>query len=225
MSCTMERLEEVVQTSLSFKAFYDKPAILAYTPHSVGFTEKEKELFQIFDRKDRPVVVDDKFLVFYRGECHGKNRIKGLYHRGVNVLFMKDNQVYIPTRAEKTDTYPGFTEFSASEHSLFREGYKRAGVRGSMEELGEIVNSKDLVQYLHLHFEDSIQAEQVKYYILNYKGEEIRPKAIEIAKGRWYDISELKNLLKEDESMAELHFRPDHLPGLKRFLRGYSDGI
>ncbi len=224
MICSKEQLEGIVNKSLSFKPLTEIPAILAYTSNSSGFNEGEREFFQIFDKKDNPIIVDDKPLVLYRGECHGENRIKGLYHRGVNILFLKDGEAYVSTRTLDKDTYPGYTEFSASEHSKFGEDYLTAAVRGCMEELKQKVSPKQLMPFLHTKFDNETQSEQVTYYLLRHDGSEIKPDTTEIAKGEWVDLAYLKNTLKEDESMAKLHFRDDHLPALKYFLRCYDGG-
>ncbi|MBT3407186.1 NUDIX domain-containing protein, partial [Candidatus Woesearchaeota archaeon] len=208
--------------------------MLAYSNNSKNFTQKQKENFQIFDYDDDSIFIDDLDLIMYRGECHGKKRLKSgngnltneLYHRGVNVLLIKDNHVFLPTRGDK-DLYSGMTDFSISEHVKVGERYKTASSRGFFEELRNhennplIINEDELKLYLNKTLRAQDQSEQVKYYTVDYRGNENIKLSNEVKGGKWYEISDLQNKLRTNGDLNGLNFRPDHLPAFERFLQDY----
>lgn len=236
MQLNKSDLLSIVNKKLDFKVI-DIPKVgeylLAYSNNSVDFNKAQKEYFQIFDYMDKSVNVDGLDLIFYRGECHGDNRLKHvksginnqLYHRGVNILFIKDDKVFLSERPDK-DLYGNMTEFSVSEHINVDESYEDGCVRGVEEELRDEnnnslkINPDEFKLYLSKSINDFLQSEQVKYYSVDFNGKEIRL-SDEVKAGNWHDISILQYQLKKNKNLDGLNFRPDHLSGFRSFLANY----
>jgi len=213
MDARKDELQQLVGRQLIFKDIA-KDFILAHTDHAEFISEEQKEHFQIFDELDAPIIVDGKDLVFYRAECHGLERILNVFHRGANILYRKENKLYIPQRSPDKDLYPSCADFSVGEHVKPRETYEEAAIRGAFEELGQTIQKADLKLIGKRPVSDKYQDEQVMYFLLDYAGGEI-VHSDEIASGRWHSIKDMKNQGYFDA----LNVRQDHRPVMEEFLR------
>lgn len=213
MRVTRTELQAIMNSSLSFEDIGSE-YILAHSGLSAGFDEKQKEHLQIFDAVDNPISIEKRNVLLYRAECHGTKRLSGVYHRGTNVIFRKENQIYVPQRSPDKDVYPSHLDFSVSEHVRPGESYICAAVRGAEEELNQEIDQAQLSEFLKVALHSELNDEQVTYFVLEYSGEVISH-SDEIAEGRWYDISSLKH----HGNFGKLKFRPDHRAAFELFLK------
>ncbi len=179
-----------------------------------GKEKKPFEWFQVFDEHDEPIVVDGHELVLYRKECHGPERIQGVFHRGVNIFVVNSkNELLVPVRSDSKDLYPSHGDVSVSEHVNVREGYLDAAIRGFQEEQGVDIDPKDLKLIKKGPVENNDQSEMCEYYVYVDDG-----KAYEIsdetASQEWVSIDSLRGV----DIKKKLHFRDDHFPALESFL-------
>lgn len=191
--------------------------LLLHSPGYIPRSPVESEPFQIFNKDDEPVEIGRKKVAFYRGECHGPNRLRGLYHRGVDVLWLKGNNIFIPERSDTKDLYPGCHEFSASEHVKLGESYLAAAIRGLEEELGLDVSPEQLTLFLKTPIKDTEQMQQNAYFLLKHDTDAMRLDKEELKGGAWHSVDDILR-----EGADNLNFRCDHLPAFKKFLRYYK---
>ncbi len=221
MDVTREELEKLVGRKLTFST-KENGLILATTDSNPNLREELEgkakepyEHFQIFDQNDQPIVVEGVDLVLYRRECHGQDRIKGIYHRGSNTFIVNTNdELLVPTRAADKDLYPSMGDVSVSEHVCVRESYFDSVLRGFQEEQGVSINPDRLKFLMKIPVITSEQSEMCEYYI--YRTEAVKGSS-EIASQKWVPI---KSLERRDIG-KELNFRPDHLPALEKFVLTY----
>ncbi len=183
-----------------------------------GKAKKPYEWFQIFDQNDQPIRVEGNDIVLYRKECHGDNRIKGVYHRGANAFIVSpDHKLLVPIRSANKDLYPSMGDVSVSEHVNVRESYFDSTLRGFVEEQGVNISPTQLKLITKIPMNDSNQSEMCEYYVFFHNGETYNI-SDETASQRWVDLKSVvgKNLRKE------LNFRPDHLPALEKFVADYK---
>lgn len=221
MNVSKEELEKLVGKRLNF-AVKENGLILATTYESPNLREelqgkakKPYEHFQVFDQNDLPVVIDGNELVLYRKECHGQDRIRGVYHRGGNAFIVNANdEILVPIRAADKDLFPSMGDVSVSEHVCVRESYFDSILRGFEEEQGVSIHPDRLQFIMKVPVIDSEQSEMCEYYVCRIeavKGSD------EIASQRWVQI---KSLVGKDIGKV-LNFRPDHLPALEKFVAMY----
>lgn len=224
MNLTRSELEQLVGKQLNFSIKEDS-LILATTYANADLLEKNEgkakkpyEHFQVFDQNDQPIVIEGNELVLYRKECHGSNRIKGLYHRGGNAFIVNENQeVLVPIRSPDKDLFPGMGDVSVSEHVNVRESYFDCVLRGFREEQGVNIDSQKLKLIMKIPVIDSQQSEICEYYSFFHEGEKYYISE-ETASQRWVPI---KSLIGKDIK-KELNFRSDHFPAFERFINSYK---
>lgn len=214
MKLSKSALERTLGNNTQFKRHGDL-YLIAYSGDFKPNSADAEELFQIFDNEDEEVIMDGRRLLFYRGQCHGSKRIRGFFHRGVNLLFERNGSLYIPKRADDKDLYPSCYEFSVGEHVKVGESYEDAAVRGSEEELGVEISKKDLELIKKMPVRDEQQEEQVKYFLLRFKGGNIKTSS-EVESGSWMSVQEIK------KNITSLNFRADHFPVFREFISGYE---
>jgi len=224
MNLTKQELEQLVGRKLNFSTkendlilatTYENPNLLE---ESNGKAKKPYEHFQVFDQNDQPIFIGDDELVLYRKECHGQERIKGLYHRGANAFIVNsDDKILVPIRAADKDLFPSMGDVSVSEHVNVRENYFDSVLRGFQEEQGIDIDQKRLQFIMKVPVIDSEQSEMCEYYVYFDSGEKYSISE-ETASQRWVPI---RSLVGKDIG-KELNFRPDHLPALEKFLATYQ---
>lgn len=214
MQLSRSELKSAIGKGLTFTD-HGEGYLLCYSEDFRPKAKDSDELFQIFDQSDDPVVVENRKLLFYRGQCHGPKRIIPFFHRGVNILFEREGSLYLPKRASDKDLYPSCHEFSVGEHVKISESYEDAAVRGCQEELGQIVAKEDLKLFSQRPVIDAQQSEQVAYFTLKFGGGEIRYSS-EIDSARWVSISEVK------KNLESLNFRPDHLSAFREIINNFG---
>ncbi len=210
MKLSKSALEEKLGTATRFK-MHGRSYLLAHSSNFQPTSPDAMELFQIFDNDDEEVIVNGRKLLFYRGQCHGPERIRGFFHRGVNVLLERNGSLYIPKRADDKDLYPSCHEFSVGEHAKVGESYEAAAARGVKEELGVQIAKTGLRLIRQMPVVDEQQEEQVKYFLLRFKGGRIKPSS-EVESGSWMSVKEIK------KNITSLNFRADHFPVFREFI-------
>ncbi|MBU0619299.1 NUDIX domain-containing protein [Patescibacteria group bacterium] len=99
-------------------------------------TDNLKEIFEIVNKNDQVIGQAT------RQECHHD---KSLIHRAAHLyIFNKKGEVLLQKRSQTKDTYPGYWTASVSGHLDFGEAYEKAILREAQEELGIILNRKEL---------------------------------------------------------------------------------
>jgi isopentenyldiphosphate isomerase len=224
MNITKSDLEKLTGTKLNF-ATKNNGLMLATTYDNINLLEeasgkgkKPYEHFQVFDQNDQPIIINDQELVLYRTQCHGKDRIKGLYHRGGNAFIVNaNNELLVPIRAPDKDLFPSMGDVSVSEHVNVRESYFDSVLRGFQEEQGVNIDPKKLKLIMKVPVIDSEQSEMCEYYAFFHEDEKYAI-SDETASQRWVPI----NSLIGKDIQKELNFRPDHLPALEKFISSYK---
>jgi isopentenyldiphosphate isomerase len=222
MELTKPELEKMIGKELNFST-KNNGLTLATTLDNPNLREELKgkarkpyEHFQVFDQNDQPIMVDGSNLLLYRKECHGQERIQGLYHRGGNAFIVNaNNEILVPIRAADKDLFPSMGDVSVSEHVKVKESYFNSVLRGFQEEQGVSIEPEKLQLIMKVPVIDSEQSEMCEYYVCRT---EIVKGSDEIASQKWIPI---QSLIGKDIG-KELNFRPDHLPALEKFISIYK---
>lgn len=179
------------------------------------------EWFQIFDRNDEPYLIDGNVTVMYRGECHGRGRIPGVYHRGTAVWLVDErDRLLAPIRSQRKDVHPGKRDNSVGEHNNVGESYLDAAVRGLAEELFLDLRPEDLAFVLKLPMRTEDQWQMSQYFTCRIDSNQITGSNAEVAELDWLPIDELA----DGDPLADLDFRPDHRQALELFIGRYLAG-
>jgi isopentenyldiphosphate isomerase len=122
-----------------------------------------------------------------RSECHAN---PALMHRTVHftLLDTKNHQLLITQRSLRKDVDAGQWCF-LGEHILSGENYPEAVLRGVKEELGVQLHSCG--EYAHHIFSYSHQREFVRFFLVDWNGENIHADPQEIIDYRWVTLSHL----------------------------------
>jgi isopentenyldiphosphate isomerase len=204
---------KIEELSIIIEGIKTKPInnrILAYVDNSLIGSEQ----FAIFDENDDPITIDNKELLMLRPECHNNLNPPNFYHRGVNILLVKDNYLYVPIRATDKDLYPNCADVSVGEHVKVGESYEEAAIRGLKEEL-DLDYSKSHLDFLQKRrVDEPLNKEWVKYFVVIYKGDSISLSS-ETKSGSWYPFSELKDI----DFFTGLNFRPDQKEIVYEFVK------
>lgn len=156
--------------------------------------ESEVEILDIVDDKNK-VVRQEK-----RSEIHKS----GALHRAINILlFNSEGQLFLQQRSKGRWVYPLGWDLSASEHVLAGESCKDAAIRSAKEELGIKVENIEKIRGPFLSQRtykvnngDLIDNEFVETFRTIYDGD-FKLDKNELEDGRFYDLEEVENLMKE----------------------------
>jgi isopentenyl-diphosphate delta-isomerase type 1 len=141
-------------------------------------------------------LVDEEGTVIGKGsraECHSGSF---LLHPVVHLhVFNSEGQLFLQKRSDNKDIQPGKWDTSVGGHVDYGEEHQDALLREASEELGI---SEFTPIFLHRYkFTSNIECELVYSYYTIFDGI-ITPDPTEISEGKFWDINEIKNVLKEN---------------------------
>ncbi|MBI4020509.1 MAG: NUDIX domain-containing protein [Candidatus Aenigmarchaeota archaeon] len=127
---------------------------------------------------------------------------KGLLHRSVNVfLFNRKGELFLQQRSAHRPVCPLAWDLSASEHVKSGETYQEAASRSLAEELGiksKVTRIRPAIIEKHVyHGGKTKEYELVELYKATYDGE-FKLDSHEVVQGRFFAISQIKKMLKEN---------------------------
>ena len=145
-----------------------------------------KDIFDVVDQNDN----------VRRQEARAVVHREKLLHRAVHIfVFNQEGQLYLQRRSMSKDTAPGKWVSSCSGHVDSGEDYDEAAVRELVEEIG-LENPSDLVR----SFKEAPCKQTGYEFVWVYTCRSEGPFALdpsEISEGKWIDVDELKQWLKE----------------------------
>lgn len=145
-------------------------------------TDPQSEIFDVVDEQNRVVGVAS------RAEVH---RL-GLRHRACHiVVFDRQSQVLVQQRSLTKDSSPGLWDSSAAGHVDSGETYIACAVRELSEELGVVIDAKELQECFLLSPEPYNGMEFAMVYTIE-TDQVIRPDEVEVAAVRWLATAELE---------------------------------
>lgn len=162
-------------------------------------------------------------IVDKRGSVVGKATreevyAKGLLHPAVNIIVVNpQGKIYIQQRSAKKSAFPLYWDISCAEHLKSGETFKKAAIRGLLEELSIDVNIKKLrdkhVQRSEYHKGDKLikEYELVELWGAVWGGE-IKIDLEEVANGKFVSLPDLKEF-------GELTFTPWGLDEVRFVLK------
>ncbi|MFH1285258.1 MAG: NUDIX domain-containing protein [Candidatus Micrarchaeota archaeon] len=182
------------------------------------------EWFQIFNAFDEPYRIDGKPVVFYRAQCHGKNRLKNIFHRaGVAFYLAPSGELLVPMRSSKKDSFKLTADNSVGEHNYIGESYLLATARGFRRELGVSIEPTRLLPMLKLVIRDEEQWQMSAFFV--YFGVTrklvLSEDEIDKEKTKWIPLKQLTGK-SINEIQRELNFRKDSLLPLERLISGFE---
>ncbi len=141
----------------------------------------KNEIFDVVNEKDEVVGTAS------REECHSN---PDLIHHTVHFTLIdrKKKKIYLTQRSLEKDHDAGKYCF-LGEHMLAGESYDEAVKRGVEEELGFVPNS--FVELAHNIFSYQTQTEFIRFFLVDWFGEEIKWDKREMEKVLWVDVHEL----------------------------------
>lgn len=149
------------------------------------------EIFDLVDRNDNVIGKAT------RDECHSDpNKI----HRTVHFTLVdrKNNKVFLTQRSFSKQTDPGKLCF-LGEHMLSGETYDEGVKRGAKEELG--LDISKFKEVSHNIFTFPNQTEFVRFFLIDWNGEDIKYDEHEIVSTKWLD---LKTLIKQKNEYSDM---------------------
>lgn len=152
-----------------------------------------EEIFEIVDENNKVIGKERRSLVHQ----------KGLFHRSVNIfVFNSEGELFLQQRSADKIVCPLAWDLSVAEHLKPGESYREGAKRGLKEELN-IDGDVEAVRGVHIlknKYEGGIKDfEFVDTFKIIWDGKiEIDKK--ELAQGRFFKISEIKEMIKENKN-------------------------
>lgn len=151
------------------------------------------ERLTLVDENDQPITVGDRKLAW----------AEGYYTRNIRVVLRDENgRLLSQKRSMKKDSFPGMWTVAASGHVDEGESWDVAARREAQEEIGISPELKLVGEFTFKHDEDDKKVRQIIHV---YEGTidsstqfEFEPDEVDDAK--WYELDELKDLLKKSPS-------------------------
>lgn len=151
------------------------------------------KFFDIVDKNDN--VIGKRTVV----ECHSD---PSLIHRVVHFTLVnrKEKKILISQRSFEVKFDSGMWCFMG-EHVLSGETYESAVIKGVRDELG--INSHDFAEVSHNIFSYDKQTEFVRFFLVDFNGEKIKPNHSEIIGFEWVSLEDLMENMNKYSTMTK----------------------
>jgi len=155
-----------------------------------------------------------------RAKCHSE----GLWHRAVSLTIVSPDRkrVLLQLRARDRRLWPNLWDNTAGGHVDAGEWGYEAAVRETVEELGVIIDPKDIIFYGSTSSDETgggmINRHYNEYYIV-YRDlaiSDIRLQTAEVADIKWFDLDDLGRRIQNN--FAGLTRKGDYWQYLLRYL-------
>lgn len=166
-------------------------------------------LIQVVDKNDNPVRYASKKEVWKTGERHRIVWIMVEDERG---------RILLQKRPDTMDLHPGCWDYAVGGHVDGGETWEEAALREAEEELG--LNNIKLTELGKFYEESEFNGKKLNRFYKSFKTiiepSSIKPDTEEVAGVKWFALSEIKDLLKNQPELF-----PD---GRLRVIERYYDG-
>lgn len=163
------------------------------------------EILEIVDENNRVVGQAT------RGECYEK----GFLHRAVNIFIFSsksETEVFLHKRSDKKLKYANFWDLSCSEHVKPGESFEEAAKRGIMEELAVEIPLQEIIPIHRVDNTDEKEQYHDNELVVTFKGSyngEMKYDPNEVAEGIFFDVEEIKRLIKSGDLKVTPWFLED----------------
>ncbi len=156
----------------------------------VKTTDNQKELFDWVDENDKVIGQ------ITRRQAHTNPKH---IHRSTGIFLFNDrDELFMQKRSLTKDMGPGTWTLSASGHLLTGQNYIDAATREVEEELGVIINKKDLTWLGKILIWDGSEREIASFFKAYHKGP-FKLNPVEVDQGRWFSLLDLEQEIEQEK--------------------------